>query len=241
MSKKIFKPLAVGLILLFIGLAFQPAVSTNELIKDEIKPNKYLFDTVIEIINNPKIKNLFSQINQKEIIYSNNFKASLIKTLIKKPVLLASMIFNRPMITNNYLISTYYKGINTINVLGEDKSNEIINLLKSQKSNVINDLTNIISENEELNEKILKLQNINREITPDGSFASNPIICTIFTSLTVFCVVAALFIKDIASMIPDGSQLYSILLSMVSPFIDIALIFASVASVFGCWDDWPGV
>lgn len=241
MSKKIFKPLAVGIIILFIGLAFQPAVSTNELIKEELKPNKYLFDTIIDIIKNPKIKNLFSQIKQDEIANSNYFKTTLLKVLIKKPSLLISVFFNRPMMTNNYLTTSYYKGINAINIIGEDKSNEIISLLKSQKSDDINDLTNIILNDEELYEKILKLRIINSEITPDGSFASNPIICTIFTSLTVFFVIGAIFVKDIAKMIPDGlQQLRDMLLNMVSPFIDIALIFASIASIFGCWNDWPG-
>lgn len=144
MSKKIFKPLAVGVILIFIGLAFQPAVSTNELIKEDLKPNTYLFDTVIEIIKNPKIKNVLSQIKQDEIVNSNYFKTTLLKILITKPVLLASVFFNRPMITNRYLTNSYYKGINTVNILGETKTNEVINLLKSSNSDVINDLTNII-------------------------------------------------------------------------------------------------
>ena len=241
MSKKIFKPLAVGVILIFIGIAFQPAVSTNELIKEDLKPNTYLFDTVIEIIKNPKIKNVLSQIKQDEIVNSNYFKTTLLKILITKPVLLASVFFNRPMITNRYLTNSYYKGINTVNILGETKTNEVINLLKSSNSDVINDLTNIILNDEELYQNVLKLKIENSEITPDDSFSSNPLICTVFTSITVLFVIGAVFFKDISEMIPDGlQQLRVILLNMVSPFIDIALIFASVASVFGCWDDWPG-
>jgi hypothetical protein len=240
MSKKIFKPLAVGILLLLIGIAFQPVVSTNELIKEEIKPNKYLFETIKEIINNPKIKNIFSQINHNEMIYSNNFKNSLVKSLIKKPGLIASLFFTRNMITNNYLTTTYNKGINTINILGEVKTNEIINLLKSSKSDVINDLTNIILNDEELYQNILKLKATNFETKPDGSFATTPILCIVLTSITIFFVIGAIFFKDIAKMMPEGSQLQSILLNMVSPLIDISLIFASVASIFGCWDDWPG-
>ena len=240
MIKKIFKPLAVGILLLLIGIAFQPVVSTNELIKEGIKPNKYLFDTIKEIINNPKIKNIFSQINHKEIIYSNNFKNSLVRSLIKKPSLIATLFFTRPIITNNYLTTAHKKGINTINTLGEIKTNEIINLLKSSKSDVINDLTNIILNDEELYQNILKLETTNFETKPDDSFATTPILCIVLTSITVFFVIGAIFFKDIAKMIPEGSQLQSIVLSMVSPLIEIALIFASVASIFGCWDDWPG-
>ena len=76
------------------------------------------------------------------------------------------MFFNRPMMTNNYLTNSYYKGINAINLIGEDKSNEIISLLKSQKSDDINDLTNIILNDEELYEKILKLRIIQYFPTP---------------------------------------------------------------------------
>ena len=49
------------------GLAFQPAVSTNAIKKEELEPKKYLFQTIIDITKNPDVKNFFNNIEPNDI------------------------------------------------------------------------------------------------------------------------------------------------------------------------------
>ena len=59
MRNGIYKTIAIILMLMLIGLVFQPVVSTNEIKNKEMEPKKYLFETITDIRNNPDVKDFF--------------------------------------------------------------------------------------------------------------------------------------------------------------------------------------
>jgi hypothetical protein len=239
MRKEFFKPIVVIITLLFLSLVFQPAATTNELEIKNIKPKEYLYETIIDITDDQQIKNLFKQ-NRNEIIdYNINLRNAFLNIILKKPRILTSMLLNKPDLSNDYLDFAYSQGIEIINIIGEEKSIEIINSIIVTNPEILNELTNIIFSNEELAEKITTLEIMNNELKPELPFQQSPIICAIFTSLTVFCVITAVFIHDLAMYFPEGSTMYNLLTNFIDPIINIALIYAAIAEVFHCWDDWP--
>ena len=66
MTKKnalISTTLVFGVILLLIGIGIQPAIATIETKEEkiDIEPKDYLFQTIIDIANNPDVKELVEQ------------------------------------------------------------------------------------------------------------------------------------------------------------------------------------
>ena len=61
------KIIVIGVIVLFVGIGLQPALAIEPIIpkdivkEEDIEPKDYLFETIIEIANNPEVKNLFDE------------------------------------------------------------------------------------------------------------------------------------------------------------------------------------
>ena len=140
----------------------------------------------------------------------------------------------------DYLNFAYHQGIEVVKILGEEKSIEIVNSIKKTNPEIINDLTKILSNNEDLSLRISKLEIMNNEVKPDEPFEYDPIICAIFCSLTVLSVIAALTFLKIAKNVGESSPIYNLLMIMVDVSMDIAFVYAVIADQFDCWDDWPG-
>ena len=96
--------MVVAVILLFIGLAIQPSVATikPEFVID-VEPKDYLFQTIIDIANNPDVKNLLEQYNHKLFTADYDFKSIFSKLMLKKPSLLFNILFTKPSNTYKYL------------------------------------------------------------------------------------------------------------------------------------------
>jgi len=240
MRNGIYKTVVIILMLLLVGLAFQPAVSTYGIKKEESEPKKYLFETIIDITKNPDIKNFFNNIEPNDINLNINTRATFFKILLKNPSLITSMWFKRPIVSHNYLSFVYNQGIEAVKIIGEEKSIEIVNSLAIKNPEIINDLTKILNNNEELSQRISTLEIMNNEVKPDEPFADNPVICSIFCGLTVLFVINAIALLSITKSMGESSPLYTLLLTMVEVMIGIALINAGIAAQYNCWDDYPG-
>lgn len=203
MRKKILKTIVIGITLLFTGLALQPTVSTIELEKNESEPKEYLFETIIDIANNPDINRLLTQINDdynnKNYYIKWDFDSRDIfqKILLKKPNLLLSMIFTKTRITPSYLESSYNKGCEVTKVLGEEKVINIVESVEITNPQILDELNSYIMNNEELYEKITTLEKMNEKIDTSLPFRNYSLICKIllilFYTYIIRCGIVNLF------------------------------------------------
>ncbi len=176
----ISKGLAVAVILLFLGVGIQPAIATVEPKEDfiDIEPKDYLFQTIIDIANNPDVKELLEQYKY------NLFKIDIDRSIYRKiffrnPRLFFNTIFTKPSMTIEYLDKCYNKGLDITNILGEDESLEIIENVEITDRKLFDELNNIITKDEELSNRLVTLKEMNSELKSVSPFWDHPIICSI--------------------------------------------------------------
>jgi len=186
------KSLVAGIIILFIGVAFHPSLATIQPEVD-VEPKDYLFQTIIDIANNPNVKELLEQ-HKNDLLKVDIDKGILYKIFFKNPKLLFNLLSNKPSLSLEYLNTCYDRGIEIIDIFGEDNTLEIIDSIEFTDIRVLNELNNIIMNNEELSERITILEELNDETYSDLPFGFNPIICTVLYVITfVACLGEALF------------------------------------------------
>jgi hypothetical protein len=224
MSKKgVFrKGVVIGIIILFIGIAVQPSIATVPLEDDEIDVDakEYLFQTIIDIANNPDVKDLVEGNNE---LYTSDydFKSVFRQILFKNPRLFFSMLFSKPSITHKYLDSSCNRGCEITNILGEDKILEIVSSAGITKTEIFNELNNIITNNEELSNRITALAEMNEILKPDSPFEDYPPkICSILAIITL----GSLIIVDCIAIFSWDYEDYPIILK----------IFEVIATLFYC-------
>lgn len=193
--KLIRKALVFVIIVLLISVTFPPSIAIiqHEEVIIDISPKDYLFQTIIDIVNNPDIKELLEQHNSDLLNVDIN-RNIYCKILFRDPRLFFNILFTRPSMMFNYLDKCYNNGIEIINILGEDKALEIMESMEFTDTRVLNELNNIIMNNEELFERITILEKLNDKTYPDLPFGFNPIICAVLYVITfVACLGEAFF------------------------------------------------
>ena len=219
MRKTILKTLVVGITLLFIALAFQPTVSTNEVRKGEVDPKQYLFETIIEIKNNPDINEILSQIEDNWNNHYNDYidwdfsgKEVFQNLIIKRPYLLYKMLFTVPSITYDYLDTSYDRGCKVINALGEKNAIDIVESVELVNPEILDDINYYIINDEDLQERISTLQVLNYELDEATPFRNYSMICKLLLILfyvyIIRCAIVGFFVglfegKPIMSVIFD--------------------------------------
>ena len=123
----LIKTLAVVIIVLFIGVCFQPIIAeeTVSVEKESDYENwgfeeakEYLFQTIIDIFNNPKVKVFLNEYKHDLFTNDYNCKNAVKKILLQKPKLLKSMFFTKTKMIYEYLETNYNRGLELINILG---------------------------------------------------------------------------------------------------------------------------
>ena len=185
------KGLVVGIIVLFLGVSIQPSLSAEIPDKIEVEPKDYLFQTIIDIANKPKVKELLEQYNYDIIKSDLKGKSLFLKLLFKKPKLFFDIFFTKPSITHEYLDKCYNNGIEIVNIIGEDKVLEMRESIKFTNTEVLDKLDNIIKNDEELSGRIAALNEMNEEYESYLPWEF-PIICTIVEIL--FLPIGTLFL-----------------------------------------------
>jgi len=188
MNKKRFlvnKILVIGILCLLFGIAVQPGTANFQPKMIYIEPKEFLFQTIIDIANNPDVKNLIEQAKNNGALLNFNlyYRNIYRKLLFKNPNLLRLLIFTKPTITHEYLNIAYNQGCDLINELGEDRALEIIDSITITNPIFSNKLSNIIKNNDELNYKINEIKAMNCELNHRSPFEGYPIICAILLIL----------------------------------------------------------
>ena len=176
--------LVVGVILLFIGVTVQPSIAINPISSDneekEIESKNFLFQTIIDIANNPEFKKLFDQ--YKYDLFEVEIDRSVYRKLIfRNPRVFRSFIFTKPSMSLEYLNKCFNNGIEVTNVLSENKALEIMKSIEVTNPKLLDELNNIILNDEELSGKLVLLEEMNNGLI----YLFYPIICGILLIVTL--------------------------------------------------------
>ena len=182
----ISKGLAVAVILLFLGLAIQPSIAVQPETEIEVEPKDYLFQTIIDIANNPEVKKLFKQYKY-DLFEVDIDKGVYRKLLSRNPRLLFDTLFTKPSITSEYLDKCYNNGVEITNIIDEDKVLEIMENVEITDTKLFDGLNDILN-NKDLAERLETIKKINKETNSNTPIWDNyPIICSImFLILIIF-------------------------------------------------------
>lgn len=238
------KTLVMGIIFLLVGLSVYPTVA-EELISlesnsknEEEDAKDYLFQTLIDVVNNPCVKKLIEQSkdNLKNVL-NVDFNSTIIfkKILFENPGLIFTMLFIKPSFSHKYLNKLYDQGIKLFNIIGEDEALKMVESVHFNNQGFYNDFNNIIENDEILSNKFSTLEEMN-EINPKTPQWPFPIICTnlFFCWLPFFLLSYFLLVIDLLfGIIPiiDNFVLFIIDI-LLAPFMNI---FVSLAEMFGCF------
>lgn len=205
------KGLTVAVILLFIGLAIQPSMATEQTEKEiDIEPKDYLFQTIIDIANNPEVKKLLEQYDND--LFSVDIDRSVYRKLfLRNPRLFFNTLFTKPSMSIEYLNKCNNKGIEITDIIGEDKALEIMESVKVTDTEVFDEINNIISKDEILSGRLDILNEMNNEI---NTFQGWPIICAILNILSIVFYIPMRFFQVFLEIFYD----FPILSKIILPF-----------------------
>ena len=242
------KLLAVGVIVLFIGLAFAPSVNANinkkfvdftrnngTQVVEGMAPMEHLFETIIEIANNPDIKKLSVQYTKNLFTIYFDKKVELKQLFFKNLRILFQLLFAKPSLTYDYLESIYDKGTKLASLFSQDDVAEMMESLSITNPEVLDKSIYIIKNNESLSKKISTLKELNKDIKPNQRPWNFTIICTILAIITLPLVIG-MMAYIVAFIFPSLASFYAyILFILLFPIMIILLPFAIIAELLGCW------
>jgi hypothetical protein len=214
------KTLAFGIVVLFIGVSFQPIIAEKTIsVEKESNYNNvdfeqakaYLFQTLIDISNNPEVKQFMDE--HKHILIprnNNNYdcKNTIQKIYMQNPRLLKSIIFTRPKMTYEYLETNYNKSLEIVDILGEEESSNIVESVKIVNLDLFNELKNIIANDEDLSNRVSVLEEMNNNVKSNMDFSDFPVICGILFILALITI-PILFSNEIFHRLNEWAILYS--------------------------------
>ena len=217
--------LIIGIIILFLGVSVQPAIATVEPRKEiDIGKKDYLFQTIIDVANNPKVKKLLEQYDN-DLFKVNINRDVYSKLLLRNPKLMFNTFFNKPSLSIEYLEKCYISGIEIRNIIGTDKEFEIIESIELSNTKLFIDLDNIIKGSEKLSDSLKILTEMNN-------------IYEIFCSILFLIFIPALVSHEFFSFIfflNQDSLLWSIIFFLpIFVFGTIAIISLFLLGKFDC-------
>ena len=227
--------LAVGITLLFLGLAIQPSVAVQTETEIEIEPKDYLFQTIIDIANNQDVIELLKQ--YKYYLFEVDIDRSIYRKLIfRNPRLLFDTFFTKPSMSIEYLNRCYNYGIEITNILGEDKVIEITENIEVADNELFDGLKNIITKDEEIFNRIAILNEMNKDIKLEITW-DFPVICAILLLIYFpLVLVADVLAFTWLGILYSGNRLLTVIFGLC--LVPLWLFFIGnvlIQELFGCW------
>jgi hypothetical protein len=263
MNKNILwkKGLVITVVVLFMGIGVYPAIAVGpitsiNIIKEEdfqqsseTEPKDFLFQTILDIANNPDVKELLN-LNEWDsknynlyINWNLDGKNIFQKLLFKKPSTLMSILFTEPTMTQKYLDSSYSRGCELIKEFGEKDSLDIINSAEINDPEIFDNFKNIILNDEELSERIVILGEMNEESDISMPFSDYSIICKILLVLYFVYLIRAVIVLYFHKFF-EGNPIMLVIIDLLWfknwIFAGVCLlIFNVIDDVLGCEDPSP--
>ena len=185
------KTLEISIIVLFISVSFQPIIAEEIVSVEKIsdygnvdfeEAKEYLFQTIIDISNNPEVNQFLNEHKHSFIPKKNNnydYKNAIQKIRLENPKLLNSILFTKPKMTFEYFEKNYNKGLEIEKILGKEESEKMIESFNITNSELLNELKNIILDDKQLSNQITILEEMNNIVKSNLDFWTFPIICGI--------------------------------------------------------------
>jgi len=183
------KCLAVGIILLFVGVAIAPSVnfnvvnaSNNDKRENEISQKDLLFRTILDVANNREIQKIvFSSEMQGGVFLNTDMRFS---------------VFIPQVITKNYLNSAYRIGLILTKTLGVSRIHSIIEKYQVNNQALQKEINAVIQKDVTLNREITQLLNSKCDCENNTGVTSwpFPVICTILAAINLFSIFLVLTI-----------------------------------------------
>jgi len=222
------KGLVFAIIILFISVSFQPIIAEKTVsVEKESDYNnvdfneakEYLFQTIIDISNNPDVKNLFEQLKYNHRMFTSDYdyKSAFSQIFFKNPRLLLSILFIKPFITYEHLNKSYKKGIDCVNFVGEKQALELAEGINISNPEIFNNLNRIILNDKKLSDRISTLEIMNNNLKPDSPFQDYPIICAILVPL--YFIMSAIIYIIANSLVKMFQNFRELVLGLVNIFI----------------------
>ncbi len=229
------KCLAIGIILLFIGVTITPTINFNtvkasqqNLIKERINQRELLFQTIVDIANNKEIQRI------------------ILKSQMSRGIFPTSEF---PVITKNQLKMMYFLGLIFSKLIRTSKMQSVIEKYQLSPQKMQKEINAVIDKNPVLSSKIIKLQNSECDCENDNS-TEYPILCGILT--IIFIVLAVILfpfklIFDIFMGIFNGTLVESFVVffglmidAILFPIILLlGITLYLILFIFSCWDIAP--
>ena len=230
MKNNIFKKfLAAGIIALFIGIGIQPAIANEPIVlskitkEEEINTKEYLFQTIIEIANNPEVKDLIDKNKAGLVNFDYNLRNMYLKLLFRNPRTFLSMLFTKPSMTTSYLDSTLNKGCNIANTIGEDNIYEITESITIKNPEFYDELNRIIMKNEELFQIVTTIKEMKEDLVPVVSSNGALVICVVLGLILVPSFITALIYYGLAQLAIENPTAAGVFIFVYGVFAGIAL------------------
>lgn len=244
MKKEIFcKSLVIGILVILVGVGVYPAVADVSISQDssskynELDAKAYLFQTVIDTLNNPSVKRLLDESNddfQNDLIYNIDSRHKINGILFENFGLFVSMLFTKPSISQEYLDKVYENGVKLVNSIGTDEALDILESAQLSDQELLDDLDEIIKNDEMLSKQFLTLEEMNT-FESDQSSWPFPLICTFLLINWLYLELFHVFLQTFCTIfdfIPFVSSIYSLISAILNPIISI---FSNLGGIVGCF------
>jgi hypothetical protein len=153
----------------------------------DIEPKDYLFQTIIDIANNPEVKNLLEKYGND--LYKVDIDRSAYRKLfLRNPRLMFNMLFTKPSMSMEYLDKCYNNGVEFTNIIGEDKALDMMNSIEVTNPDLFDEFNIIIMNDGELSNRLETLKEMNKELNPASH---DEIICAIAGTLFILFLILA--------------------------------------------------
>lgn len=230
------KGLAVAVILLFISLGIQPAIATVKPEKEVIIDLKdFLFQTIIDVANNPEVKKLFEKYDND--LFSMDIDRILYRKLIlRNPKLMLNTLFTKPSMSVKYLNTCYNSGVELSDILGEDKLLETIENIEVTDTKWLDEFNNIITNDEELSSRLDTLKEMNKDIELDSSWDFSVICAILILIYFPLVLVADILAFTWLGILYSGNLLSIIIFGLcLVPVWIFFMVNVLLQELFGCW------
>jgi hypothetical protein len=226
------KWLAIGIILLFVGVTIAPTINFNtvkasqqNVIKERINQRELLFQTIVDIANNKEIQRI------------------ILKSQMSRGIFPTSEI---PVLTKTHIRQMYFIGLILSKVISKSRIQSLVGKYQFNNQEIQQELSSVIEKDTIINSKITLLKNseCNCENEKEINW-SFPVLCTILFFIFLPLLLLGYLIMASGLTIAYCIYLYGagVWLAYLADFLiflgeSMLLVPMYIGQNFNCWWDY---
>ncbi len=219
------KWLAIGIILLFLGVTIAPTINFNtvkasqqNLIKERINQRELLFQTIVDIANNMEIQRI------------------ILKSQISRGIFPASEF---PVVTKQQIRQMYYIGLILSKVISKSRIQSLIGKYQFNNQEIQKEINAVIEKDTTINSEITQLKDSDCDCDIQESMGTwkFPAVCVVLLILEALIVIPGGIILSFFYGFP---MLYKALMFIYSAFLFVDWTLAATLDCFW-WNGAPGI